>query len=259
MRTELVFGGSAGPWWPTRPSAATLCPTFCWLADSNLESSLETCINVYCHHLNGEFGKHASSDVEKAATDLFRAVDEVLTDFDGNELVAHWRHDIPRIQQYAKKALLAYMTVQEMKQIQSRSSAGTPLAVCTGKLTRETRFAEIDPDRPDVRALMTYSRGDGCGVVHPDSLRAETKLYCNVCRPRDSNRQRAIEAEERARYAGREVVLDAERRRVWQGLCVCCDSEFTNPRPDAKRCDECRKRGRKNRGIKQDRLAKQRS
>jgi hypothetical protein len=245
VRTEFVLGGPIGPWWPTPPAAATLCPTFCWLADLELEGALDVCVAVHAISSRGEFAPYERADVERAASEVLRAVHEILVPFEGTQLIEHWRRDVPRAQTYAKKALLAYMTVREMKQLQIELSDGKPLAVCVGKRDRESRFAKIDPDRPDIRIAVTRSHGDGCGVVHPDSMRAEARIYCDPCKNAEANRQRAHEAAVRAREAGGGPVFDSAGRRVWKGTCPCCNREFTNARPDAERCEECRQLGRR--------------
>jgi hypothetical protein len=178
--------------------------------------------------------------VVEAANLLFEAAHEILARFEGQELVAHWRHDLVAVERYAKGALLAHMTVVEMKDVQAIASGGAPLTVCDGKRYRQLR----QPIGLSGVPTRSSSHGDGCGVVFPESRRRASKIYCDRCSADDSNRQRAMEAEARALAAGRRKVL-VNDRTVWEGKCACCPADFRSVRPDTTRCEACRRNGRR--------------
>jgi hypothetical protein len=242
MRAEFVFGDAEGRWWPGLPSATAVSPTLCWSRGAGVVTALEICLDSYFGERASVPVLHPLSKVVAAASLLFEAAHEILVRFEGQQLVAHWRHDLVPVERYAKGALLSHMALAEMKAVQGSATAGRPLTICDGKRYRRVRpphwFAGV-PTR-------SSSHGDGCGVVFPDSCRRASKIYCDRCSADDSNRQRTMEAEARAYAAGRRKVL-VDETPVWEGRCACCGGYFTNARPDTARCEECRRGGRRRR------------
>jgi hypothetical protein len=219
-----------------------MCPTWCWLGDSEVVDALQTCLDTHACELVSGGSSTPLDELKRAATIVFEANHEVLAPHAGLELASPWRHDIVRAERYAKEALCARMTVREMKRLQISASHDLALTVCDGKRRYEVGFPNQDGTVARIR--MDRSHGDGCGIVHPDSRINPYKIYCDKCSAVASNRRRKADAQLRAHASGRHEV--GERgARLWVGTCKCCGSEFSNSRPDAGRCDECRKHRRR--------------
>lgn len=239
MRVSL--GDTQDPLPFGRPRARNLCAHFCYL-EPELEQPLEACLAAYETVIAGG----SPSDrrrVEASAVAALVGAQDILAQFEGGELVTHWRIEVPRVQLYARTALTLYMTGREAQALVTGATGRPLLAVCSGKEARVTRFKTVDQANPNARIAIRLSpHGDGCGLVVP--ARTVRSTYCTDCKDSDANKQRKLEAESRARLAGRTPALSENGARVWQGPCSCCSKAFTNPRPDASRCADCRTHGR---------------
>jgi hypothetical protein len=170
---------------------------------------------------------------------VFAERQAILAVHEGQRLRGALRREIWDAQELALIALPG--TKKELKQVQLEVAAGRPLTICFGHRSRHTSL-------PSPFDRFVYPHGDGCGLVHTDSIglrRPNFSGYCPHCRGRTTQLKDAAVVRARAASEGRfrVLVFDDQGRPVdaWSGRCSNGGHEFLATSPQARRCERCRR------------------
>jgi hypothetical protein len=177
-------------------------------------------------------------ELVEAASSVFVEIQAALADREGEHLEGPWRRELWDAQWQPVLALAGQRGLA--KRLQLQAAAGKPLTVCFGRRARTLPL-------PLPHQKQVYPHGDGCGLVHPDSVgrrRPSFRYYCPTCGQQETGRQRKAHSQAVARWQGREPVLTFDERGqpipAWLGACSACTDDFVTTDLRVRRCHRCR-------------------
>jgi hypothetical protein len=176
-------------------------------------------------------------ELAQAASLVFSEIQTVLADLRGERLEGAWRRELWDAQW---QPVLALVDRALAKRLQLEASGGEPLTVCFGKRARTVAV-------PLPHNNQIYPYGDGCGLVHPDSVglrRPSFRYYCPSCRQWETGRQAKARSDAVAQWQGFEPMLTFDEHGQptpgWLGSCTRCGDDFLTTGRRVRRCDKCR-------------------
>jgi len=183
------------------------------------------------------------SPLLELAERVFAPVEELLGELEGLPYVdwAIARLAATRLR-FAKEVLQEHTaSARDLWGLRLEATGRTPRTVCLGKTRRR-----LEPDDAQTLGVAELPIApDGCGHVVPDSRRVVHLTYCDSCRRRETDRQRAFERDARALVVDgkiRSICLDPSGSGVgyfYDSRCAC-GTGFLARRPDERACPSCR-------------------